>query len=367
MNKLRVLQLIPFASDPVIHGGKIRVSKVHSFLQNSDFLVEQFFAGDQHVAKQNTPEWIVDLPDSLASDVKLVFSEFVLPPNYAFQFDIVIFEHPWQFEQAKILRTQNPELKLIYSSHNIEWKLKQQILKPYLGEKVERVASFIRNLEYEISSFVDGIICVSSSDVEWFAEFSDVPTIVVNNASDLRKSPDNKQQTLLKNYGLIVGSAHPPNIEGCFKFINDADLWLPREYHLKIVGTLATALQDPFKGAKNIDFLNRLSNEELSSVIGSASCLILPIAYGAGTNLKTAEALVSGRPIVGSRIAFRGYEMFMDSDNVTVTDDPFTFKRAVLNYLHQWRPDTIRKFSENLNWDYALKDLPKFLMNIYLS
>jgi serine/threonine protein kinase len=42
--------------------------------------------------------------------------------------------------------------------------------------------------------------------------------------------------------------------------------------------------------------------------------------YEPGTNLKTAEALVSGRPIVGSRIAFRGYEMFMNSENVTVTD-----------------------------------------------
>lgn len=367
MKNLRVLQLIPFASDPLVHGGKIRVSKIHSYLQDSGFQVEQFFAGDQHVVERNIPEWIADLPDSLASDVKLIYSDFTLPPNYALQFDVIIFEHPWQFEHAKILRNQNPELKLIYSSHNIEWKLKQQILRPYLGERVERVASAIRNLEHEVALFVDGIICVSSSDAEWFHKISNVPIIVVNNASDLKKSPDGDLDPLLKNYGLVIGSAHPPNIEGCLRFINDTDLWLPQEYHLKIVGTLATALQDPFNGMNNIDFVNSLSNEELSGAIGSSSCIILPIAYGAGTNLKTAEALVSGRPIVGSRIAFRGYEMFMNSENVTVTDDPFMFKRAILNYLHHWRPDTIRKFSENLNWDYALKDLPKFLMNTCLS
>jgi hypothetical protein len=275
-----------------------------------------------------------------------------------------MFEHPWLFPQAKLLRDSNPDVKLVYSSHNVEWKLKHRILKPYLGTEVESISTFIRDLEHKIALNVDAIICVASTDADWYTEISGKPVLIANNASGLLETVTQAQLPIAKNYGLIIGSAHPPNIDGCLNFINDADLWLPSEFRLKIVGTLSNALQSSFKDVDKIDLINYVSDEDLTNLVRNASCIALPIAYGAGTNLKTAEALLSGRPIVGSKVAFRGFENFTTSENVIVTDDPFSFKRGILYFLHQNKSDVVRKSSEVLTWSYSLKLLPEFLMKV---
>jgi len=46
--------------------------------------------------------------------------------------------------------------------------------------------------------------------------------------------------------------------------------------------------------------------------------------------LKTAEALASGRPIVATSFAFRGYEEFAHLSGVTIADAPDAFRSAML-------------------------------------
>jgi FkbM family methyltransferase len=62
--------------------------------------------------------------------------------------------------------------------------------------------------------------------------------------------------------------------------------------------------------------------------------MMLPITYGGGSNLKTAEALLSGHPIIATSKALRGYEMFAAWPGVIIaeTRDAFcTGMRRVLS------------------------------------
>jgi hypothetical protein len=45
---------------------------------------------------------------------------------------------------------------------------------------------------------------------------------------------------------------------------------------------------------------------------------LLPIKDGGGTNLKTAEAIVSGHRIVATPTAFRGFDKYRDAKGVTI-------------------------------------------------
>lgn len=82
-----------------------------------------------------------------------------------------------------------------------------------------------------------------------------------------------------------------------------------------------------------LHLLGTCHKSELQEFIAASHLVILPITVGEGSNLKTAEALESGRPIVATSKAFRGYESAMNLSHVTIADTSSEFRRAVRNIL----------------------------------
>lgn len=66
----------------------------------------------------------------------------------------------------------------------------------------------------------------------------------------------------------------------------------------------------------------------LDSLIVNASAILLPIEYESGSNLKTAEALWAGRPVIATSVAFRGFTEFQARVGVTMADTPELFETA---------------------------------------
>jgi hypothetical protein len=64
-------------------------------------------------------------------------------------------------------------------------------------------------------------------------------------------------------------------------------------------------------------------------LIANAHALPLPIGYGGGSNVKTAEALAAGRPIVATGAAFRGFDEYRSLPSVTLADTPLAFEAAI--------------------------------------
>jgi hypothetical protein len=91
----------------------------------------------------------------------------------------------------------------------------------------------------------------------------------------------------------------------------------------------------------------------------------LPITIGEGSNLKTAEALESGRPIVGTSKAFRGFESALTLPHVTVADSPIDFRRAVRAVMNKprYKNGTPHEIRSLFYWDNTLSNIPLAILN----
>jgi glycosyltransferase involved in cell wall biosynthesis len=107
------------------------------------------------------------------------------------------------------------------------------------------------------------------------------------------------------------------------------------------------------------------SDSEIAGGIQSSTGIILPIWEGGGSNLKTAQALVSGKYILSTNYAFRGYEQFASTESLLLTDDEKSFVKE-MNSPRCSTKNVNRIGVEVLEWKSILKDLPNTLKREYL-
>jgi hypothetical protein len=94
---------------------------------------------------------------------------------------------------------------------------------------------------------------------------------------------------------------------------------------------------------------------DLASLVSLATVMLLPITLGGGSNLKTAEALLSGNAIVSTSYALRSFEEFRDLPRLTVADTATEFRAAI---LRAWQAplegpsDAERSRLATLTWDH---------------
>lgn len=297
------------------------------------------------------------------SDVKMLYIDFKVELYLERIPDVVIFDHPWLWNEAKKIKKMFPHCKVIHSSQNIEWELKQDLLDKLDKDVSDKVINLVKEVEIEIANEADLVVCVTDYDKEWFVANGATNVIAANNGTTIKMS---QVESGLK-YALTVGSGHPPNVSGSKKYLNDAINWLPRDTDLMFVGGMCDGLRGALGEERDenknstIRFLGGRTNEELAKLIQSASVIVLPIPYGGGSNLKTAEALVSGRPIVGTTVSFRGFKEFMNAENVIVTDDIEEFHNEVVNFCNKKLPTIKRKGIDSLSWEATFTEFIDYI------
>ena len=75
-----------------------------------------------------------------------------------------------------------------------------------------------------------------------------------------------------------------------------------------------------------IQTIPTLDDAGLHGLLYHAKVIFLPITAGGGTNLKTAEAFLTLKPVVAMRPALRGYQEAEDLSGVYVADTPNQFR-----------------------------------------
>ena len=108
-------------------------------------------------------------------------------------------------------------------------------------------------------------------------------------------------------------------------------------------------------------FAGHLKVCPLALLLALASCIVLPITVGGGSNIKTAEAIFSGRPVIGTTPSFRGYEAARELPGIHRTDDAAAFRRLVKRALEGTLPTggTERpEIRRAVLWSETLKRLP---------
>lgn len=119
---------------------------------------------------------------------------------------------------------------------------------------------------------------------------------------EAKKNRQSEEQLRL----LFVGSMFPPNYDGI--------LWFVRNVMTKVSGCILRIVGKGMETkseeltAGNVDVVGTV--DDLSHYYYEADVVVLPILYGNGMKVKTAEAMMYGKPILATQEALEGYDIF---------------------------------------------------------
>lgn len=192
--------------------------------------------------------------------------------------------------------------------HNIEKQFyTQRILKLGKVHNAPLLPAIIK-AESTAAKKADLVIVVSPRDAETMNRvYGRIPDLVLLPPVEDRLPPEKTVHESLKNHSeftmLFVGSAFPPNLEGV--------RWFVREVMPFVHGTLFIVGH----GFENFRIELERSNvrviggvPDLTPWYTQSDCVISPIFWGQGIKVKTAEAYMYGKIVIGTQEAFEGYD-----------------------------------------------------------
>jgi glycosyltransferase involved in cell wall biosynthesis len=389
-------RILSFSTYPVVrplHGGQRRVSAFgdfyrslgHEFHYACVYEPASYGPGTvtsfDHPLIEPDPRWngVPLINDLLAGDYAarspLAYAHFrgvvdrVRP-------DVVQLDHPFMLPLFRRLREEGVlgAQPLIYSSHNWEPPLKEEMLRRAgVTTAVARdVRRQVEELERESVAAAEVVVAVSAHDAEAYRRLrSNMQVVVVPNGVSRPPAeiPDIPALELFGREKLLffVGSAYPPNIEGFCDLVADGGLFfMPPLQQMAVCGGVSDGIFNHPKyqqflhaNSARVQFFQNPTDPELWSLKRRAHVMMLPIAFGGGSNLKTAEALVAGKWLVATPTALRGFEAFAGAPGVVVAENRDAFRRALAETLRlaplELDEAELRR-REALYWDRGFAD-----------
>lgn len=222
--------------------------------------------------------------------------------------DIVVLERSMYGSLIERIKRQNLTCEIWVFVHNIE--------KQYFENKVKH-QSFLYFLPYlkiaksekETFKYADFIMTLTERDSKLIKEFygrkSDLtlPMTFYDVFDDKKRIKTEDHQRIKKL--LFIGTMFPPNYDGIKWFVENVMTEL-EDYQLTIVGKNFELKRNELK-KKNVDVIGTV--ESLEEYYYSDNIMVMPIFYGDGMKIKTAEAMMYGKTILASDEALEGYEV----------------------------------------------------------
>ena len=297
--------------------------------------------------------------------------------------DVIHVEQPWLFAFAKKLRSQNPlKTKLVYGSQNVEYGLKSEIFKMFGLVDNLGIIEEIQNIEMTATKEADLVLAVSHQESKAFQDWGAREVAIALNGATLPHVKSEKRKEwmvkLPKNpFALYVASAHPPNFSGWLELLGPALGYIPPGSKLVVAGSVSEHIYRILNNSNyaslnmpRLQLLFELDDSDLSAVKSLAGLFLIPLKTGFGTNLKTAEALISKKTVVSSEKGMRGYEEFKSLPQVTVSDRKEILHSAIRKGLSPESDINIttekrdQPDPEKLVWDRCLGKLPSLYASI---
>lgn len=301
--------------------------------------------------------------------------------------DVILFEQPFLYLGMKqVILDLKLEIPIIYSSHNVESEMMKEIFtNQQIESRFAQELSQLEECEKALTINSSGIIAVSEDDAAIFLSWGGENLIVQGNGAYPTKSSPLKRLRVrrvmkklgINSYALYVGSSHRPNIDGFIELLGTRLGYIPQDSMIFIAGDIARGLHpevskiDPLWGdlmwARVFNW-DRVSDKTLSALIDEAHCVLLPMTSGGGSNLKTAEALRSGKPLVATTTALRGFTQVLPTElSFATTSRSEGYKQSLIKTLSSkpggsWGSIPLR---ESVLWRAQLSKLPIWLSNFW--
>jgi hypothetical protein len=339
----------------LIHGGIIRSRATRDFLNRSGFKTQtlsisfaeenslgknQIFL-DREIKSNNEPIPSIFQDLELSLEAGQISKELLNEKLGSLEFEAIIFEQCWLFRPLHAyLSTRYPGAKLIYNSQNIELELKSELCKQMKSEVNEiyqaALLSEVDKIERYAISNADLSIATTEADEVKIKKLGARLTSVAGNGSDFGLQPHANAQGEQTPFAIFVASGHPPNWQGFLECIGTNLNFLAPNFRLVLVGDVCHSareemqrISDPSTFLEKAVLLDQVDESTLHHLLSTASIVTLPITTGGGSNLKTPEAIRTGKRIIATKTAMRGFEGWTNSPGVEVVDNPQNFRAAL--------------------------------------
>lgn len=211
---------------------------------------------------------------------------------------------------ALLIKRNFPEIKIYIFFHNIEKQYTEEEVKVNPTWKNHFIAKVTAYNERLSCQYADKLILLNQRDNLLLKEIYNkeasilLPTTFIDKFNPKLKK---EKKSINKDFILLfVGYAFFANIEGLKWFIKNV---LPELENCKLQ-IIGNGMNKIFTSTENIEVHGYI--EDLSQYYYQCDAVILPIFSGSGMKTKTAEALMYGCPIIGTKEAFEGYNLDFD-------------------------------------------------------
>lgn len=315
----------------------------------------------------------------LAADEKL-FKRLVkkLPARV----DAFHLEQPWLLPAVTKLKAlpRFARALVVYGSQNIEAPLRAAICQQ-VGVDGERVVAAVQALELEACRGADLTLAVSESDEAALRTMGAQKVLRAANGIHASKASPKvvarwQEQLKHRRVALFVGSAHPPNAAGFIQAFGDALGFLPPDCCIVAAGRVGVRLREHYEATRyqalNLSRLvitGEVEQDDLAALKALAEVYLLPIFEGGGSNIKTSEAILSGRPIIATSVSLRGFERYTRLPDLAIADTRAAFVDALRSaFTAPARPTaTIDASRMELLWQNTLAQVAPTLTQLLSS
>jgi Glycosyl transferase 4-like domain/Glycosyl transferases group 1 len=368
---MRILQLSTHSTLIPRHGGKVRSHHVARVLEQEGFDVRRVafcFRSPDDLEDEREP--IIDIRRMLfwgtqkfkaygpcrfrlaeyiatvaALEARYILAEFDERVRAAAP-DAVLLEHPWTWPLlARLEEVRSGAVRVVYNSQNVEIALKRRILQEEGISAPPGVLDGVEALERDLVARAAGVSACTRMDADVYVNWGARRVVVAANGGVQRQRRHlldilPRPLAVEHSYALAVGSNHPPNISGFMNLIVPSLPLLRPHQRVVLAGSVGPAIIEALEAqglgriAKaRLIVLGIVDDFCLDCAIANANVLLLPIQYGGGSNVKTAEALLSRRPVIAAAAAMRGFDAFREVPNLTIADRSVDFGAAMLAAL----------------------------------
>jgi len=264
--------------------------------------------------------------------------------SLSLNYDIIYIDRSIFGIIAKFLKMNGFKGQIITFFHNFEpiyYKDKVHLLNPFRFI----VLNCVRKNEQWACAYSDKIIALHQRDNQHiknhYQRFADI--LIPISFKDKYTPSETQKQRFFENPPAVLffGTNFPANTEGLLWFVKEV---LPHvNIRLQIVGKGMEKTKHLLPNSCNIELCGTVT--DLTPFLENADFMIMPIFKGSGMKVKTCEAMMYGKTIVGTTETFTGYDVdFKKIGALANTKEEFI---EAIEYLSQTSNRKYNAYSRN--------------------
>ena len=391
----KILQLTTYPTRYPRHGGQLRAHHTARVLEESGYILDRMPVFSQSLYPRGGEDPAVDLDQARTKRrfrdtwqvMDLTTCELAAVDNTCFQkfadriqasdADILMLEEPWLWPAVWRWRDSlSAPPPVVYNAYNIEYRAKAAMLVEAKVSGADDICADVEALERDLTQCAAGSSATTAEDAATMQAWTENRVVVARNGTILRKV-EHLHHILpvplepCQKFLLFVGSGQPPNFTGFWDMVIPALSTLRAGERIVVAGSVSQLIESriekdgPLCMARDrLILLGQVNDLTLECLLCNAAGILLPITYGGGSNLKTAEALISGLPIVGTTHAFRGFEEYKSLSAVTIEDDPTAFAVGIRRAFNSKGSPRAIHLQKQLLWESTLQPIVDLVSTI---